>query len=74
MSRHRFIIDNPERVYEALVVAGEAAREDIGVEFDVGPWDDQELREKGWIEVSNDDGAEIVAARFIDADLGFEED
>ncbi len=72
MPKFRFQIDNPARVYEALVIAVDAARESPAV-GDIGPWDDGELREDGVIEVTGpDELTDLVAARFIDADLGFE--
>jgi hypothetical protein len=70
--RFRFAIDRADRVYEALVLAGDVARES-DLEFDLGPWDDQELRSQGVIEiVGPDEAAEAVTSRWIDADLGFE--
>lgn len=72
MPKFRFAIDRPDRVYEALVLAGDVARES-DLAFDVGPWDDQELRAEGVIEiVGPDEAAEAVVNRWIDADLGFE--
>ncbi len=72
MPKMRFTIDDPERVYEALVVAADAARESPEV-GDVGPWDDRELRENLIIEVTGNDAfTTLVADRWIAADLGFE--
>lgn len=72
MPRMRFQIDNPERIYEALVIAVDAARESPAV-GDIGPWDDQELRDGVVIEVTGgDEFTDLVAARFIENDLGFE--
>lgn len=72
MPRFRFAIDRPEKVYQALTVAVDAARESP-VEFDVGPWDDRELRSSAVIEISGpDEGAELVVNRWIDAGIGFE--
>lgn len=74
MPRHRFVIDDETRVYEALVLAVDVARENHGYDFDIGPWDDQELRETRTIDFSGpDEAAELVAFRWIDNDLGFEE-
>jgi hypothetical protein len=68
----RFVIDDLERVYEALVVAVDAARESPET-GEIGPWDDRELRENGIIEVTgNDVFTTLVADRWIAADLGFE--
>lgn len=75
MPLRRFTIDDPDRVYEALVIAGDVAREDTGYEFDLGPWDDTELRSLSRIEINGpDEAAELVVNRWIDRDLGFEED
>lgn len=72
MPLFRFRVDQPEKIYQALVVATEAARESP-VAFDVGPWDDQELRELAVIEISGpDEAAELVVNRWIDAAIGFE--
>lgn len=72
MALFRFKIDEAEKVYQALVVAAEAARE-TPIPFDVGPWEDAELREFGVIEISGpDDAAELVVNRWIDAGIGFE--
>lgn len=72
MPRVRFTIDDPERVHEALTVAGDAARESP-LNGDIGPWDDKELRRDHVIEVKGpDEFVDIIAFRFIDADLGFE--
>lgn len=74
MPRHRFTIDDGARVYEALVIAAETAREDTGSDFDVGPWDDTELRQSRLIEINGpDEIVELIVGRWIDADLGFEE-
>jgi hypothetical protein len=68
----RFRIDEDAKVYQALVVAAEAARESP-LQFDVGPWEDQELRELGVIEISGpDEAAELVVNRWIDDGIGFE--
>ena len=72
MPKMRFLIDNPLRIYEALVIAVDAARESPAV-GDIGPWDDHELRRDGVIEVTgSDEITDLVAARWIEADLGFE--
>jgi hypothetical protein len=72
MPLFRFSIDEPAKVYQALVVGVDAARESP-VEFDIGPWDDQELREFGVIEISGpDEAAELVVNRWIDQGIGFE--
>lgn len=68
----RFVIDDPTRIYEALVTAVDVARESPAV-GDIGPWDDAELRRDHIIEVTGpDELTDLVASRFIDADLGFE--
>lgn len=73
MPRFRFRIDEEAKVYQALVVAGEVAREQAEADFDLGPWDDQELRSLGVIELSGgDDVVELVVNRWIDAGIGFE--
>jgi hypothetical protein len=73
MPRFRYVIDRPDKVYQALVVAADVARESP-VAFDLGPWDDQELRASGVIEVvGSDEAANLVVARWIDAGVGFEE-
>ena len=72
MPRYRFTIDDPRRVYEALTIAGDAARESA-VDGDIGPWDDAELRRDGVIEVKGpDEFTDLIAARLIENDLGFE--
>lgn len=72
MPKMRFTIDDPARVYEALVIAGDAAIESV-VDGDIGPWDDQELREGQTIEVTGpDEFTDLIAARWIENDLGFE--
>lgn len=72
MPRFRFVIDDPARVYEALVTAVDAARES---EFDgdIGPWDDEELRTESVIEVNGpDEFTTLIADRFITNAIGFE--
>lgn len=72
MPKFRFVVDDPARVYEALVIAADAAREtpDHG---EVGPWDDDELRSTATIEVTGPDSfTTLVADRLIENDLGFE--
>lgn len=70
--RLRFKLDDPQLIYEALTVAGDAARE-AAVDGDVGPWDDVELRRDNVIEVSGpDEFTDLVAERLIQADIGFE--
>ena len=72
MPKFRFRIDEQAKVYQALVVAGDVAREGTA-DFDLGPWDDQELRSEGVIELSGgDDVVELVVNRWIDAGIGFE--
>lgn len=72
MPKFRFVLDRPEFIYEALTVAGDAARE-AAVDGDVGPWDDAELREQGTIEVSGpDEFTTLVADRLIENAIGFE--
>lgn len=72
MPLHRFKIDQAEKVYPALVIAADAARESP-VDFDIGPWDDQELRQHLVIEVNGpDEAVELVVSRWIDGDIGFE--
>lgn len=56
----------------ALAVAVDVARESP-VDFDVGPFDDEELRLLGVIEISGpDEAADLVTARWVDAGVGFE--
>lgn len=72
MPKMRFTIDDPERVYEALVVAVDAARESDS-DGDIGPWDDAELRAENVIEVTGpDEFTDLIAARWIEAAVGFE--
>ena len=74
MPRRQYIIDDERRVYEALIIAAEVGREDTGHEFDVGPWDDEELRSQKLIEINGpDEVAVLITGRWIDVDLGFEE-
>jgi hypothetical protein len=68
----RFTIDDPRRVYEALVVAVDAARESPAI-GEVGPWNDKELRRDHVIElVGPDEFTDLVVSRWLDVDLGFE--
>lgn len=72
MPRFRFVIDDPTRVYEALVAAVDAVRgaEVVG---DIGPWDDAELRADHTIEVvGSDEFTTLVAEKLITEDIGFE--
>lgn len=72
MPRFRFRIDQAEKVYAALVIAADVARE-APEDFDVGPWDDQELRSRQVVELSgSDEMADLVVNRWIDAAIGFE--
>ncbi len=72
MPRVRFTVDDPDRVHEALVIAGDAARE-TPFDGDIGPWDDKELRAGQAIEVVGPDAfVDIIANRFIEYDLAFE--
>lgn len=72
MPRLRFVIDDPSRIFEALGVAGDAARESA-VAGDLGPWDNKELRRDHVIEVVGpDEFTDLVAVRLLDADIGFE--
>ncbi len=72
MPKMEFTIDDRTRVHEALVIAVDAARESP-VDGDIGPWDSRELRERGIIEVTGpDEFTDLIAARWIANDLGFE--
>jgi len=72
MPKMRFVLDDPTEVYEALVVAVDAARESP-VDGDIGPWDDAELRRDHVIEVTGpDEFTTLVADRWIEAGVGFE--
>ena len=72
MAVFRFSLDQPSKVYSALVVAVDVARESPDA-FEVGPWDDAELRAQGVIEVVGpDSAADLVVARWIEAGIGFE--
>lgn len=72
MPRLRFVVDNPELIYEALVTAVDAVRESP-FDGDIGPWDDEELRRDHAIELSGpDEFTDLVAARLITANIGFE--
>lgn len=72
MPRVRFTIDDPARIYEALTVAGDAARESV-VAGDIGPWDDRELRAEHTLELLGpDEFTDLIAERLIAANIGFE--
>lgn len=72
MPKHRFVIDDRTKVYSALVTAADAARESP-LDFDLGPWDDDELLDTGTIEVVGpDEAVDLVAQRLIQNDIGFE--
>lgn len=72
MPKFRFSIDRADKVYGALVLAADVAR-DAPMSFEVGPWDDQELRETGIIEISGpDEAADLVAQKWITEGVGFE--